>query len=164
MLVHVTLPVTLPALAKVKGSSYKYYNPIYSDYRQSRITMNMHGISIQAIPGGTYREFDFNNLLIQLTTSLTLFAVATVIVDFVALYVLPDKEIYDNYKYEKTEDFSDRRAAQAADLEPDQWPPGMEPERRDSRGVSLPTDGSGGGFAYEPLVQPSNQRPSASEI
>jgi hypothetical protein len=41
------------------------------------------------------REFNFNTLLIQLTTSLTLLAAATVITDLVALYLLPDSEVYE---------------------------------------------------------------------
>jgi len=93
----------------IEDSSWKFYKPFYDSYRQRRTTLNMHGISVEAVQGGTIKGFDFNNLLIQITTSLTLFAVATVIVDFVALYILPDKDVYEDYKYELTEDFSDRR-------------------------------------------------------
>eukprot|EP00622_Pseudochattonella_farcimen_P004040 FR739345.1.p1 GENE.FR739345.1~~FR739345.1.p1 ORF type:complete len:197 (-),score=21.62 FR739345.1:238-828(-) len=142
----------------VKGSSYKYYNPIYSDYRASRTTLNMHGISIQAIPGGTYRVFDFNNLLIQLTTSLTLFAVATVIVDFVALYVLPDKEVYDHYKYELTEDFFDRRAGKTRRQfghQADEDELGLSDE---SAGLSLPSD------LESALIRPSNENSATGKL
>ncbi|KAH8057951.1 ATP P2X receptor [Aureococcus anophagefferens] len=44
-----------------------------------------------------------------LTTSLTLFATATVLTDFLAIYVLPDRNHYNDYKYEVTPDFSDMR-------------------------------------------------------
>ena len=103
----------------VSGSSYKYYQPQYTgpsqnrsvtnSYRSTRTLNNMHGTFIEAVQGGSLYTWSFNNLLIQLTTSLTLFAVATVITDFVAIYLMPDHETYEKYKYEVTEDFSDRR-------------------------------------------------------
>ena len=69
----------------VKGSSFKYYSPQYSNYRQARVLNNMHGIFIEAVQGGSLYHFSLNNLLLQLTTSLTLFAMATVVTDFVAI-------------------------------------------------------------------------------
>lgn len=45
----------------------------------------MHGIFIEAVQGGSLYHLSFTNLLIQLTTSLTLFAMATVVTDFVAM-------------------------------------------------------------------------------
>lgn len=61
----------------VHGSSYKVYEAIYADYRSARTLLNKHGIFVQAAQGGVLRGFSFNNLLVQLTTSLTLFAVRT---------------------------------------------------------------------------------------
>ena len=93
----------------VRGSSYKYYDAIYAEYRERRHLLNQHGIYVEAVQGGELRGFSFNNLLIQLTTSLTLFATATVLTDFLAIYVLPDRNHYNDYKYEVTPDFSDMR-------------------------------------------------------
>ena len=98
----------------VKGSSYKYYETEYSNYRETRKLVNMHGIYIQAVQGGELRGFNFNNLLIQLTTALTLLAVATTLTDYCALYLLPDAPAYTKYKYEQTEDFSDLRDRERA--------------------------------------------------
>jgi hypothetical protein len=46
------------------------------------------------VQGGDLRQFSATALLIQLTTSLALFAMATVLTDFAALYLLPDARVY----------------------------------------------------------------------
>lgn len=51
---------------------------------------------------------------IQLTTSLTLLAIANTIIDLLALYTLPDREDYWRAKYDTTDDFSDLRKAKTA--------------------------------------------------
>lgn len=88
----------------VTRSSYNYYSPEYSDYRSLRTLNNIHGVFIEAIQGGSLYTWSFNNLLIQLTTSLTLFAVATVVTDFVALYIMPEHGVYEKYIYEETKE------------------------------------------------------------
>jgi len=94
------------------STSFKMYDAVYSganDYRQNRTLLNKHGVKIDLLQGGDLGAFSFQQLLLSLTTSLTLLAVATVVTDYVALYLLPDKERYDEAKYEWTEDFSDMR-------------------------------------------------------
>ena len=39
----------------VESSSWKYYKPFYDEYRQRRTTLNMHGISVEAVQGGTIK-------------------------------------------------------------------------------------------------------------
>jgi len=96
----------------LSGSSFKVYDSVYQgypNYRQNRTLLNKHGIKIDLVQAGDLGAFSFAELLVSLTTSLTLLAMATVITDYIALYVLPDKELYDGAKYEWTEDFSDLR-------------------------------------------------------
>jgi hypothetical protein len=71
----------------------------------------MHGVKIDLVQSGVLGSFSFSQLLVSLTTSLTLLAVSTVIVDYAALYLLPDKDRYDAAKNEWTEDFGDLRDA-----------------------------------------------------
>ena len=63
----------------VKHSTYKAYDSVYSgpatDYRSGRTLIDKHGVQLISIQGGSVRKFDFLNLLIVLTTSLTLLAV-----------------------------------------------------------------------------------------
>eukprot|EP01028_Stygiella_incarcerata_P009421 TRINITY_DN445_c0_g1_i1.p1 TRINITY_DN445_c0_g1~~TRINITY_DN445_c0_g1_i1.p1 ORF type:complete len:451 (-),score=110.55 TRINITY_DN445_c0_g1_i1:1700-3052(-) len=103
-----------PIVLDPSDTEYKMYETLYLDYNVStgartRVVRNRHGIRIVAIQGGQLGGFRFIALLIQLTTSIALLKVATTIVDIVALYVMPDKKHYREYKYEKTEDFSDLR-------------------------------------------------------
>ncbi|KAH8098095.1 hypothetical protein JL720_1022 [Aureococcus anophagefferens] len=79
-----------------------YHDAIYAEYRERRHLLNQHGIYVEAVQGGELRGFSFNNLLIQLTTSLTLFATATVLTDFLAIYVLPDRNHYNDYSAMRT--------------------------------------------------------------
>merc|ERR1711959_197396 len=53
--------------------------------------------------GGKLGFFQFNSLVIQLTTSLAMFALATTIVDVLMLYVLPNREKYELFKYQDIE-------------------------------------------------------------
>ncbi|GMH81889.1 hypothetical protein TrVE_jg5396 [Triparma verrucosa] len=96
------------------STSFKLYDNVWEgtdNYREKRTLLNKHGIKIDLVQSGDLGAFSFAQLLISLTTSLTLLAMATVITDYIALYFLPDKEKYDEAKYEWTEDFSDMREA-----------------------------------------------------
>ena len=99
-------------------TSFKLYEEIPTgpplNYRLNRTLLNKHGVKIDLVQSGSLASFSFPALLVSLTTSLTLLAVATVIVDYVALYLMPDKIKYSGSKYEWTEDFSDMRAAEKA--------------------------------------------------
>ena len=95
------------------GGPFAVYRlAVYETYRTSRHLLNQHGIYVEAVQGGELRGFSFNALLIQLTTSLTLFATAKVLTDFLAVYLLPDRRHYAGYMYEQTPDFGDLRHAQ----------------------------------------------------
>jgi len=80
---------------------------IYTAYPYNRTTIENRGIRIVGVLTGQIGSFDFQALLLQLTTSLTLIKLATVIVDQIAMYILPKKSLYKAAKYERTEDFSD---------------------------------------------------------
>jgi hypothetical protein len=60
-----------------------------------------------AFPAGLVGEFNFQQLLFTLTTSLTLLKIATTIVDFLAFNLLPLKFIYKQYRTFDTVDFSE---------------------------------------------------------
>ena len=94
----------------IKNSDYKDTATEYKDYRETRTLLDRHGLYISAVQGGYLHGFSFNNLVIQVTAALTFFAAANVLTDMLALYVLPQKEVYHNHKYEHTEGFSDLRA------------------------------------------------------
>jgi ATP P2X receptor len=87
----------------VGRSSYKQYIPFYDHYRDDRTLLNAHGIRLAVLLGGEFHQFSPISFLVTLTTALGLLAVATTIVDSLMLYILPEKERYQEAKYESTE-------------------------------------------------------------
>ena len=83
------------------GDSYKESQSFYyQEYRQARILMRAHGLKVAVLVEGTFHRFQMVQFLLTLTTALGLLAVARVVVDNLMLYVLPDKERYQQAKYE----------------------------------------------------------------
>jgi hypothetical protein len=90
-------------------SEFKVEQVVHTNYTQERMVIDRHGIRIVALQEGRLGSFDFAVLLIQITVSLTLMRIATMVLDVVMLYLLPDRIHYRRYKYEQTEDFSELR-------------------------------------------------------
>jgi len=97
------------------GDSYKesqaYY---YTPYRTSRTVVSSRGIKVAVLVGGSFHEFRMLNFLVTLTTALGLLAVSRVVVDYLMLYVLPDKVRYKQAKFETV--FTTRRATVVQDV------------------------------------------------
>ena len=134
----------------LSATSYKLYDVIWEGdpttaggYRQNRTLLNKHGVKVDLVQSGNLAAFSFSVLLVSLTTSLTLLAVATVITDYVALYLMPDRVKYDAAKYEWTEDFSDIR-----DKEEKAERAAKRMYRKQTRPGATSKDAQGGG-AYE---------------
>ena len=83
-------------------------------------------------------SFQFNNVVVQLTTSLAMFAVATTLVDLLMLYALPKRDEYNRMKYvEESDDIASTKSSNmqysggesgAVLITSDpQFPPGMTP-------------------------------------
>jgi len=88
------------------GTTYKTTSTVSTQYPGSRIKKDMHGILFQVQPGGELAVFDFTQMLLQLTTSLTLLAMATIGVNLLAQYVLRNRHFYNEALYDRTVDFS----------------------------------------------------------
>eukprot|EP00980_Cylindrotheca_fusiformis_P025224 scaffold13293_cov120-Cylindrotheca_fusiformis.AAC.8 len=85
---------------RVVAQSFKGSQAFYSEYRTSRILMDAHGIKLSVVTAGSFHHFTWLNFLITITTALGMLAVATAIVDACMLYILPEKEQYQQVKYE----------------------------------------------------------------
>jgi len=118
---HWKLPVDRPRYTyEVKiqeDSTYKYFRQVFNVNTTRRNVWNMHGVRVNTIQAGQLKRFSFNNLLIQLTTSLTLLTLATMVTEWAMLFVLPDREVYRREKFSFSEDMSDYRRRRA--VEPD---------------------------------------------
>ena len=66
------------------GSEYKRVDPYYNHFDTTRTVVDNHALFIQAIHIGSLHGQNMQAFLINLTTSLTLLAMASTIVDFLA--------------------------------------------------------------------------------
>lgn len=94
----------------INGSTYKEVDVVFSKFPTERVKLDKHGILFEVSSAGQLATFSATNMLIQLTTSLTLMAMATVIVNVMAQYVLKFRHYYSEALYDVTVDFSDLRA------------------------------------------------------
>ena len=89
-------------LSSVLDTASKRQEIIYNDYPTKRVMLNEHGIRIFVLQTGSLAKFSVAQLLIAVTSSLTLLAVAGTVVDMLAMYVLPEKNFYKGFKYPET--------------------------------------------------------------
>jgi len=102
----------------INGSTYKEVDVVFSNFPTEREKLDRHGILFEVDSAGQLASFSATNLLIQLTTSLTLLAMATVVVNVMAQYVLKFRHYYQEALYDVTVDFSDlRRVHEMTDLQ-----------------------------------------------
>lgn len=102
----------------INGSTYKEVDVVFTSFPTERQKLDKHGILFEVSSAGQLASFSATNLLIQLTTSLTLMAMATVIVNVMAQYVLKFRHYYQESMYDVTVDFSDlRRVHEMTDVQ-----------------------------------------------
>ncbi|KJE88998.1 hypothetical protein, variant [Capsaspora owczarzaki ATCC 30864] len=97
------------SVRSVKNTQFKSVETRTSTTDQSLQTWDRHGIRILIQQKGQMGKFDFQTLLINVVSGFGLLAVATLVVDVLAVSVMPEREIYSKYKYDDTLDFSDIR-------------------------------------------------------
>ena len=89
-------------LSSVLDTASKRQEIVYREYPDTRVLLNEHGIRLFVLQTGSLAKFSIAQLLIAVTSSLTLLAVATTLVDTLAIYVLPEKNYYSGFKYPET--------------------------------------------------------------
>lgn len=107
-IIHYTYELDL-----IPGTEYKESRYVSTDFPNARETLDLHGILFNVRAAGELASFDATNLLLQLTTSLALFAVTTTAMNFLAQYVLAYSPFYKHLMYQVSHDFSDLRDANA---------------------------------------------------
>eukprot|EP01059_Diplonema_ambulator_P014620 TRINITY_DN25540_c0_g1_i1.p1 TRINITY_DN25540_c0_g1~~TRINITY_DN25540_c0_g1_i1.p1 ORF type:complete len:568 (+),score=60.61 TRINITY_DN25540_c0_g1_i1:58-1704(+) len=68
---------------------------------------NRHGLRIIFVQKGFLTQFSFKAVLLTLVTGIALFSLAKIIVELVVMKLLPDRKVYENYKYMVTKNFAD---------------------------------------------------------
>jgi len=95
--------------AIVDNAYFKMEEPIYAGTSlASRVIWNRHGTRIIVLQTGSIGAFDFPTGLISFVSGLGLVALATLIVDTLATKILPQKKIYNQYKYAAVKGSSER--------------------------------------------------------
>ena len=89
-------------LTSVLDTASKREEVLYTHYPDQRVLLNKHGIRLFVIQTGSLAQWSMATLLIAVTSSLTLLAVAGTLVDTLAMYVLPEKKFYKGFKYPET--------------------------------------------------------------
>lgn len=91
-------------MEEMKTEMYAQNQPNYPD---ERIIENRHGLYIVVKIGGEFGFFSVVYTLVMLTTALGLIGVAVLITDKIALYLMAQKEVYRESKYQTTERLAD---------------------------------------------------------
>eukprot|EP00659_Diplonema_papillatum_P000339 gene339-475_t len=92
------------SLTSFANNSFLSQEAIYNTYPGNRTVLQRFGVRFVVVQSGSLREFSFLNLLITLTTSLTLISVTTIIVDLISTKVMTDAHLYRDYKVRTTPD------------------------------------------------------------
>jgi len=93
---------------------YKYMQAIEGAGKSRQLKV-AYGTLVIVQSSGTIGVFRMIHMLIVLSTSMGLLAVASVMTDLLAIYVLPLKDEYSKAKYQDTADFHDLYAKREAD-------------------------------------------------
>ncbi len=89
-------------LSSVLDTSSKRQTVVHTDFPNHRALLNEHGVRLFVLQTGSLAMPSLATLLIAVTSSLTLLAVSSTIVDMLAVYVLPEKKYYNGFKYPET--------------------------------------------------------------
>ena len=107
---------------------------------------------------GTVGKFDFQTMLINISASFGLLALSSFIVEMLMLKALPQKKLYNSYKFTDTIDFSDWRdlnpAQQGAYLFELDRISNMLGSASSAPGSGDSGDGASGESMYQPPVNP----------
>lgn len=117
-------------LVPLPKNPYKVTEVIYLQYPNRRIKQDIHGIYLSVVPLGRLGVFDLQTLLLTLTTSLTLLAIGSTVVKYLAMYILKQRTYYKEMLIQVSADMSDVR-----DLE--ELPPEQLEEAMRQKGLPL---------------------------
>lgn len=99
------------SMLKVANQGYEVTQTLMEANRSmaaKRTVLRRHGIRIIVKQTGRIGQFSFQQMLLTLTASLGLMAAATAIVEVLLRFVLPEKKIYNQAKFEETQSFTNK--------------------------------------------------------
>ena len=96
------------------------FGSAFEGRNESRIAIQYSGINFHFVQDGMLGKFDFQTLLMTITTGLTLLALAATITNGIAMYLMKDKRFHRAVAWEYSEDFSDLHQGGLHDLSLDE--------------------------------------------
>jgi len=90
-----------------EGYNFRYANYFYlpdsndpTGYSQWRNLFKIFGIRFVFLVSGEGKKFAFVTLVLNIGTGLALLSIATFLADFITLFILPRRNLYQKIKYE----------------------------------------------------------------
>lgn len=141
-----------------QGYSFGYvtYSSDESTGTQYRYLRKAYGLRFLIESSGRGRRFDWATILVKLGSTAALIGIATVVVDFLALYVLPKKDVYQSLKFrvadEREQEKLLKQDKQDDGAAGDAKAPGGDDAAKEppSYGTVTPAEGAGGA-RYDPV-------------
>lgn len=96
---NINYEITVKAVSDTK---FKSEQPIYTKNYEKRVIWNRHGVRLLFLTVGSLGKFDFQTLLLTFVSGIGLLAVSTLIVDVIAVRLMPGRQTYKKYKYQET--------------------------------------------------------------
>ncbi|CAG8496169.1 12108_t:CDS:2, partial [Racocetra persica] len=93
----------------IDGNEYKTVERIYNSTSGSITLVDRHGIRFVFQQHGTIGQFDLLSLLTNIVGGFALFKIAEMLVEFLMLIILPEKEYYQIAKFQETNSFDEWR-------------------------------------------------------
>jgi len=90
----------------VQDTEFTVVEPIVLDRIQNRFVFKRHGIRLLFFQTGTIGNFDFRSLLLTFVSGIGLLAISTLIVDQLAIRILPQRKSYQSFKFQVTEGYN----------------------------------------------------------
>ena len=94
-------------VTRINKTEFKAVQPILTKNITSRKLYNRHGVRLVFQQVGQLGRFDFQTMLLSFVSGLGLLAAATLVVDQLAVRVLPQRKIYREYKINETEEIDE---------------------------------------------------------
>lgn len=91
-------------VVRINRTEFKALQNVVTKNISSRLVYDRHGIRMIFVQNGQLGRFDFQTLLLSVVSGLGLLAASTLLVDIIALRIMPQRKVYHHFKYEETQD------------------------------------------------------------
>lgn len=91
-------------VVRINRTEFKALQNVATKNITNRLVYDRHGIRLMFVQSGELGRFDFQTLLLSVVSGLGLLALSTLVVDVIAIRLMPARAVYKHFKFEETED------------------------------------------------------------